>query len=286
MNVLSEKGRIFRQLHESPGAFFIPNPWDVGSARVLEGLGYPALATTSSGFALTLGRSDGEVSRAEKLDHCGQLASATTVPISADLEHGFADDPEGVVRTIEAFAASGIVGGSIEDYSRAELYPFDQALERVQAAVEATRGLDFPFTLTARAEQLLRGEHDLDVVIRRLEAFGKAGADVLYAPGLKSLEEVQQVATALRQPINVLASFIPGPSLDEFAAAGAKRLSVGGSLAWEAYGRLTSSAGAALTSGGFDFSPKPPSTASTPASEIRNSSNENCVPVRASSGRL
>ena len=230
----AEKAERFRALHERDGAFVIPNPWDAGSARLLEALGFEALATTSSGFAQTLGRADGEVTLEEKVEHCRALCSATEIPVSADLEKCFADDPETAARTIPLVAAAGLVGGSIEDYDgdpASGIYDFNLAVERVQAAVEAARSLDFPFTLTARAENLLRGRMDLDDTIRRLQAFEAAGADVLYAPGMKTLEEVRAVTGAVAKPVNVLAAGMKGVTVAELAEAGAKRISIGGALA-------------------------------------------------------
>jgi 2-methylisocitrate lyase-like PEP mutase family enzyme len=197
----AEKAEKFKALHARDGAFIIPNPWDVGSARLLAALGFEALATTSSGFAQTLGRLDGMVTLEEKLAHCQALCAATTLPVSADLENGFAHDPEQVAETILRAGEAGLVGGSIEDYSGDDsqpIYDFTLAVERVQAAVEAAKSLNFPFTLTARAENLLRGRDDLDDTIRRLQAFEAAGADVLYAPGLKTLAEVRTVTPQFR----------------------------------------------------------------------------------------
>src|SRR5437763_12686365 len=203
-----EKAARFKALHEREGAFVIPNPWDAGSARLLEGLGFEALATTSAGFANSLGRPDGRVARDEAIEHCRQLSAATDLPLSADLENCFADDPAEAAETVLLAARAGVVGGSIEDYTgdpSNPIYDFALAVERVHAAVEASRSLDFPFTLTARAENLLRGRQDLDDTIRRLQAFEAAGADVLYAPGLTTLDEVRLVTGALRKPVNVLA---------------------------------------------------------------------------------
>ncbi|TFH46386.1 MAG: isocitrate lyase/phosphoenolpyruvate mutase family protein, partial [Lysobacterales bacterium] len=188
-----EKADRFKALHERDGAFVIPNPWDPGSARLLAALGFEALATTSSGFANSIGRPDGEVSLEEKIAHCRALCAATDLPVSADLEKCFADSPEGAAETIRMAAEAGVVGGSIEDFSGdagKPIYDFDLAVERVHAAVEAARSLDFPFTLTARAENLLHGRNDLDDTIRRLQAFEEVGADVLYAPALTTLEQV------------------------------------------------------------------------------------------------
>lgn len=234
MTTQKEKAQAFKALHEREGIFIIPNPWDIGSARLMAGLGFEALATTSAGFANSLGRSDGQVARDEVLEHCRQLSAATDVPVSADLENCFADDPETAAETILLAARAGLAGGSIEDYSgdpSKPIYDFGLAVERVRAAAEAARSLDLPFTLTARAENLLRGKNDLDDTIRRLQAFEAAGADVLYAPGLTTLEEVRLVTGALSKPLNVLAPMLNGVTAAQLAEAGAKRISVGGALA-------------------------------------------------------
>lgn len=229
-----EKAERFKALHERAGAFVMPNPWDIGSARLIEGLGFEALATTSAGFANSLGRLDGQVSRGEVLEHCRSLCAATELPVSADLENCFADDPAEVGETILLGARAGLAGGSIEDYSGESsnrIYDFGLAVERVHAAAEAARSLDFPFTLTARAENLIRGKNDLDDTIRRLQAFEGAGADVLYAPGLTTLDEVRLVTGALTKPVNVLAPLLKGVTVAQLAEAGAKRISTGGALA-------------------------------------------------------
>ncbi len=230
----TEKAERFRALHEREGAFIIPNPWDAGSARLLAGLRFEALATTSSGFANSLGQLDGQVSRDEVIEHCRSLSAATNLPVSADLENCFAGDPAEAAATILLAAQAGIIGGSIEDYSGDPLnpiYEFELAVERVYAASEAARSLDFPFMLTARAENLLHGKNDLDDTIRRLQAFEAAGADVLYAPGLTTLAEVRLVTSALSKPVNVLAPLLKGVTVAQLAEAGAKRISTGGALA-------------------------------------------------------
>ncbi|MBC7933384.1 MAG: isocitrate lyase/phosphoenolpyruvate mutase family protein [Rubrivivax sp.] len=234
MTTQIEKAERFRALHEREGAFIIPNPWDVGSARLLAGLGFEALATTSAGFANSLGRLDGQVTLSELMQHCHDLCAATDLPVSADLENCFADDPEKAAETILLAAQTGLVGGSIEDYSgnpSNPIYDFELAVERVHAAAEAARGLDFPFSLTARAENLLRGRNDLDDTIRRLQAFEAAGADVLYAPALTTLDEVRRVTSALSKPVNILATPLKGVTVSQLADAGAKRISIGGALA-------------------------------------------------------
>ncbi len=230
----TEKAEKFKSLHERESAFVIPNPWDLGSARLLAGLGFEALATTSAGFANSLGHLDGEVSLDEVIAHCRSLCAATNLPISADLENCFADEPEKVAATVLAAAQAGLIGSSIEDYTGDPLnpiYEFALAVERVHAAAEAAHSLDFPFTLTARAENLLHGRIDLDDTIRRLQAFEAAGADVLYAPALKTLEEVRLVTNALKKPVNVLAPFIKGVTVAQLAESGVRRISVGGALA-------------------------------------------------------
>ena len=234
MATQAEKAEKFKALHERPEAFVIPNPWDPGSARLLAGLGFEALATTSSGFANSIGRPDGGVSLQEKIEHCRTLCAATDLPVSADLEKCFADSPEGAAETIRMAAAAGVVGGSIEDFSGdpgKPIYDFQLAVERVQAAVEAARSLDFPFMLTARAENLLRGRNDLDDTIRRLQAFEQVGADVLYAPALTTLEQVRTVVDAVGRPVNVLAPPLQGVTVAQLSEAGVRRISIGGALA-------------------------------------------------------
>ena len=235
-----EKGAAFRALHEGE-AFIIPNPWDAGSARVLAALGFKALATTSSGFAFTLGRLDGGATFDEVIEHTRALAEATSLPVSVDLENGHGPKPEDAARAIARAAAAGAVGGSIEDWDRAgEIYGLDHAVERVAAASEEARRLDFPFTLTARAENHIRGNPDLDDTIARLQAYERAGADVLYAPGLRGAEEIRAVCEATSKPVNVLAR--PGLTLSEIAAAGGRRISVGGALTWVAVGAMAAAA--------------------------------------------
>jgi 2-methylisocitrate lyase-like PEP mutase family enzyme len=230
----SDKARRFRALHEAPNAFVIPNPWDAGSARVLAGLGFEALATSSGASAGVLGRRDGAVTRAEALAHAGAIVAATDLPVSADLEKGFGDAPEAAGETIRLAAGVGLVGGSIEDATgdkEKPLYDIGHATERVAAAVQAARALPFPFTLTARAENFLRGNPNLDDTIRRLQAFEKAGADVLFAPGLPDLAAVRTVCAALSKPVNFMVG-IRGKSftVGELAAAGVKRISLATSL--------------------------------------------------------
>jgi 2-methylisocitrate lyase-like PEP mutase family enzyme len=236
----NEKAEAFRSLHEGE-TFIIPNPWDAGSARVFEALGFQALATTSSGFAFTLGRLDGGTTLDEVCEHVRALDRATTLPVSVDLENGYGSSTEDAATAITRAAEAGAVGGSIEDYDPSgELYPLEHAVERVAAAVESARSLAFPFTLTARAENHIRGNPDLDDTIARLQAYERAGADVLYAPGLRTVDEIRAVCEATTRPVNVLAR--PKLTLAEIAGAGAKRISVGGGLTWVAVGALAAAA--------------------------------------------
>jgi 2-methylisocitrate lyase-like PEP mutase family enzyme len=244
-----QKAADFRALHEGE-PFIIPNPWDAGSARVLEALGFNALATTSSGFAFTLGRLDGDTTLDEVVDHVRTLVRATNLPVSVDLENGHGPDPEDAASAISRAAEAGAVGGSIEDYDRGgEIYGIDHAAERVAAASEAARGLGFPFTLTARAENHIRGNPDLDDTIGRLRAYERAGADVLYAPGLRSGDEIRAVCEAVSKPLNVLAH--AGLSMGEIVDAGAQRVSVGGALTWVAVGAMARAAEEMRDKGGF-----------------------------------
>ncbi|MGA8744734.1 MAG: isocitrate lyase/phosphoenolpyruvate mutase family protein [Solirubrobacterales bacterium] len=235
-----KKAALFQALHEGE-PFVIPNPWDGGSAKVLAGLGFKALATTSSGFAFTLGRPDGGVTLAQVVDHARLLDGATELPLTVDLENGFGSGPREVGSAIGQIAAAGAVGASIEDYDHEDgIYPIEQAVERVAGAVEAAHRLDFPFTLTARAENHVRGNPDLEDTIARLRAYERVGADVLFAPGLRSTEQVQAVAAALQRPLNVLA--IPNLSIEEIIGAGAQRISLGGRLAWTAVDAMVEAA--------------------------------------------
>jgi 2-methylisocitrate lyase-like PEP mutase family enzyme len=244
-----EKAAAFRALHEGE-AFVIPNPWDAGSAKVLAGLGFKALASTSSGFAFTLGRLDGGATLEEVIDHAARLDRASALPVSVDLENGHGPDPEHAATAIVRAAEAGAVGGSIEDYDPAgEIYGLDHAVERVAAACEAAGRLDIPFMMTARAENFIRGNPDLDDTIARLQAYERAGADVLYAPGLRNTDEIREVCRAVSKPVNVLAR--PSLSLSEIAAAGARRVSVGGSLTWVAVGAMVAAAEAMRDRGDF-----------------------------------
>ncbi|MEN8640055.1 isocitrate lyase/PEP mutase family protein [Pseudomonas sichuanensis] len=243
MDVQTLRAEAFKALHERDGAFVIPNPWDAGSARMLAALGFEALATTSAGLAFSLGRPDAEgaLSLEETLANAQAIVDATPLPVAADLENGFGDLPEDCAQTILRAAATGLVGGSIEDASgrsEAPIYDFDLSVARVRAAVAAARQLPFPFTLCARAENLLHGKLDLDDTIRRLQAYADAGADVLYAPGLRSVDEIRAVVQAVApKPVNVLMG-MPGVPLgvNQLQDLGVKRISVGSSLARAALG--------------------------------------------------
>ena len=235
-----QKAADFRALHEGE-AFVIPNPWDAGSARVLAALGFKALASTSSGFAFTLGRLDGDATLDEVVEHARVLDQATSLPVAIDLENGRGPEPEDAALAITRVAEAGAVGGSIEDYDPAgRLYELDHAVERVAAASEAAKRLSFPFTLTARAENHIRGNPDLGDTIARLTAYERAGADVLYAPGLRSGGEIRTVCEATTKPLNVLAH--PGLSVSEIVDAGGRRISVGGGLTWVAVGAMVAAA--------------------------------------------
>jgi 2-methylisocitrate lyase-like PEP mutase family enzyme len=244
-----QKAQAFRELHEGE-AFIIPNPWDAGSAKVLAALGFQALASTSSGFAFTLGRADGGATLDEVVEHTRALDRATELPVSVDLENGYGPEPEDAAGAIERAADAGAVGGSIEDYDPAgRIYPVEHAAERVAGAAEAAKALDFPFTLTGRAENHIRGNPDLDDTIARLQAYERAGADVLYAPGLRNGDEIRAVRAATSKPLNVLAH--PGLSMTEIAEAGGTRVSVGGSLTWVAIGAAAAAAKEMLETGEF-----------------------------------
>jgi 2-methylisocitrate lyase-like PEP mutase family enzyme len=245
----AEKAEAFRALHAGD-PFVIPNPWDSGSARVLEALGFRALATTSSGFAFTLGRKDGDPTLDDVVAHVAALADASALPVSVDLENGYGPEPEAAASAVTRVAEAGAVGGSIEDWdAESGLYEPTFAVERVAAAVEAARSLPFPFTLTARAENHLRGNPDLDDTIARLQAFEAVGADVLYAPGLRTMDEVKAVCEAVSQPVNVLAR--PDLTMAQLVEAGAQRVSVGGALTWTAVGAFASAAEAIRERGDF-----------------------------------
>jgi 2-methylisocitrate lyase-like PEP mutase family enzyme len=229
----TDKAVAFRALHERPGAFMIPNPWDAGTARLLASLGFEALATTSLGLANMLGHAGG-VTRDEVIANCRDIAAATDLPVNADLENCFAHEPQQAAETIRLAAEAGVVGGSIEDFtgdSAAPIYDFDLAVARVRAAVEVAHSLPVPFMLTARAENLLHGRMDMADTIRRLQAYEAAGADVLYAPGLRTVAEVRHVVGALKRPFNIVTGWLdPDITAAQLAEAGAKRISVGGAL--------------------------------------------------------
>jgi 2-methylisocitrate lyase-like PEP mutase family enzyme len=255
MPTQAEKGADFRTLHEGE-PFVIPNPWDAGSARVLEGLGFKALATTSSGFAFTLGRRDGRATLDEVVEHTRAIVDATDVPVAVDLEHGHGREPRDAAEAILRVAEVGAVGGSIEDYDPAgELYDVGFAAERIAAAAEAAQGLAFPFMLAGRAENHIRGNPDLDDTIARLQAYEAAGADVLYAPGLRTAEEIGAVVEATSKPINVLA--LSGMTLEMIIGSGAQRVSVGGGLTWTAVNAMLDAAKAIRDEGDFSALGRP-----------------------------
>jgi 2-methylisocitrate lyase-like PEP mutase family enzyme len=256
----AEKGARFRALHERPpgSAFVIPNPWDAGTARLLAGLGFEALTTTSAALAFTLGRVDHQVTRDEALANARAVAEATDLPTAGDLENGYGDSPEDAAETIRrAGEEAGLVGGSIEDSSRdpaRPIYDFDHAVERVAAAVEAARALPFPFVLVARSENYLHGRPDLDDTIRRLQAFERAGADVLFAPGLARAEDIRTVCASVGKPVNMLMSLKGvGLSVSELAALGVRRISLGPALHRAALGTMLDAAREVLERGTFGF---------------------------------
>ena len=257
---LTDRARAFRALHDSDQTFVIPNPWDAGSAKMLAALGFPALATTSAGFAFSIGRPDAAnaITRDETLQNARAIVEATPLPVSADLENGFGDEPEACAETILRAAEAGLVGGSIEDATGRPgdpIYPLPLALRRIEAAVRAARSLPFPFTLTARAENHLNGVDDLDDTIRRLQAYAEAGADVLYAPGLRTPEDIRRVVRAVApKPVNVVAG-LSGPNLSvaDLAALGVRRVSLGSSFARAAYGAFLQAAEEVRQHGSFGF---------------------------------
>jgi len=254
---LTQDATTFRALHEGPGAFVIPNPWDVGTARILAATGFPALATTSAGMAFALGLREGRATPEQMLAHCRMLVEATPLPVSADLEKGFGDSPDSAARTIRAAAETGLAGGSIEDHTgdpADPIYPYALAVERIEAAAEAARAGPDDFVLTARCENLLWGRDDLDDTIRRLQAFEAAGADVLYAPGLYDLETIRTVCASVTKPVNVVMG-MPGATFGvaELADAGVKRISVGSALARLAFGAFIEAAREMAGAGSFTF---------------------------------
>jgi 2-methylisocitrate lyase-like PEP mutase family enzyme len=252
-----EKAEAFRRLHERGSCFVIPNPWDQGSARILEHMGFKALASTSAGFAFSIAKADLSITKASLMTHLTGVCQATSVPVSADLQNGFGNDPEDVAVTILQAAKTGIVGGSIEDSwgdSGNPIYPLELAAERIRHAAVAARSLGFKFTLTARAENYLNGRADLKDTIRRLQAFQEAGADVLFAPGIAAAEDIRQIVSSIDRPLNVLIG-MPGmrltvPQLQEL---GVTRISLGGSLARAAYGAMMHAATEILTVGSFEY---------------------------------
>lgn len=257
MTTQAEKAEQFRKLHQEPKAFVIANAWDGGSARILGGLGFPAMATSSGASAGTLGRRDGNVTRDEALAQARTIVAATDLPVSADLEKGFGDEPEVVAETIRLAAGVGLVGGSIEDATGRKdepRYDITLAAERVAAAVEAVKSLPFPFVLTARTENFLNGNPDLDDTIKRLQAFEKAGADVLFAPGLPDLTAVRAVCGAVSKPVNFMVG-IKGRSFSvaELEAAGVRRISLAASLYWAAMTGLLEAAREVATQGTFGY---------------------------------
>jgi 2-methylisocitrate lyase-like PEP mutase family enzyme len=266
MRTQLEKAKAFRALHERPGAFIIPNPWDAGTARLLAAMGFEALATTSLGVANSLGSTT--VSLAEILENCRAIAEATDLPVNADLENCGAHEPKAASNAIRLAAEAGCVGGSIEDMTGDRsnpIYDFNLAVERVQAAAEVARSLPFPFTLTARAENFLYGRTDLDDTIRRLQAFEAAGADVLYAPGLYDLATIKTVASAIKRPFNLVMGFAdPTLTVEQLSAAGVKRISVGGALSRVALAAFLRCAREMKDKGSFTFVPE-----MAPVKEVR-----------------
>jgi 2-methylisocitrate lyase-like PEP mutase family enzyme len=255
MTSQSEKAARFLELHRPGNPLLLPNPWDLGSARVLASLGFQALATTSSGYAMTLGRLDGSVSRDEALAHAAAVVAATELPVSADLENGFADDPAGVARTMVLAVEAGLAGCSLEDFTGNEdepIYDIGLAAERVAAAAEAAHAGPVRLVLTARAENYLYERPDLADTITRLQAYQAAGADVLYAPGLTRLADIRQVVTAVDRPVNVLA-VAAAPPVGELAEAGVSRVSVGGAFAFAALGALADAATELLEKGTYGY---------------------------------
>jgi 2-methylisocitrate lyase-like PEP mutase family enzyme len=252
MSGQAERAELFAALHRPGQPLLMPNPWDVGSARLLASLGFAALATTSSGFAATLGRLDGTVSRDASLAHAAAIVAATELPVSADLENAFADRPEGVAETAAGAVAAGLAGFSIEDYDGQRIYELAEATERVAAAVEVAHSGSAHVVLTARCENHIRGHHDLDDTIARLVAYQEAGADVLYAPGLASAPQIEAVVSAVDRPVNVLAR--PGvPPVSELAALGVSRVSVGGAFAFAAIAAVVDAATELREQGSYGF---------------------------------
>jgi 2-methylisocitrate lyase-like PEP mutase family enzyme len=248
----------FRDLHNGPRAFVMPNPWDVGSARMLAAMGFDALATTSAGMSFGMGLREGQASREAVMGHCRDIVGATALPVSADLEYGFGHSAAQAAETITAVAATGLAGGSLEDHTGnadKPIYDFNHAVDRIAAAAEVARALPVDFVLTARAEALLWGSTDLDDIIRRLQAFEAAGADVLYAPGLHDLDNIRMVCASVSKPVNVVMG-LPGGTftVDELSDAGVSRISVGAALARIAYGAFMEAAHEITEQGSFTYS--------------------------------
>ena len=251
----ADKAARFLSLHGGPDPLLMPNPWDPGSARLLDWMGFEALATTSSGFASTLGRLDGSVSREEALAHAASIVAGTDRPVSADLENCFADDPAGVAATARLAIDTGLAGCSVEDFGRrpdARIYDAGLAAERVAAAAEVAHAGPVHFVLTARAENLIRGRPDLADTIARLQAYQEAGADVLFAPGLQDLEQVRQVVASVDRPVNVLAG-LGGPTVAELGEVGVRRISVGGAFAFAALAGVVDAARELREQGTYGF---------------------------------
>jgi 2-methylisocitrate lyase-like PEP mutase family enzyme len=257
MATQTEKARNFKALHDRPGCFILPNPWDAGSAKLLAGLGFEALATTSAGLAFTLGKPDGvgRVTRDETITNAHAIVAATDLPVTADLEDGFGSKPEAAAETIKRAVAVGLVGGSIEDSTREgdkPVYDIAHAVERIVAAAEVVKSLSFPFLLVGRAENYLHGRADLGDTIRRLQAYQEAGAQVLYAPGLRTREEVATLVKSVDRPVNVLMG-PGGATVADLAALGVRRVSVGGSLARAAFGGFLKASRELKERGTFGF---------------------------------
>ena len=258
----AEKGKLFRELHQRDHAFIIPNPWDVGTAKMLQSLGFEALATTSAGYAFSVGKPDGAINRAEMIAHAAEIVAATDLPVSADLENLYVDDPSQVAETIRMGAEAGLAGCSIEDVPVGrgnEPYQLEFAADRVRAAAEAVRALPFPFALTARSENFIIGRPDLRDTIARLQAFQEAGADVLFAPGLKTKEDIATVVRAVDRPLNVIMG-LQGVQLStgELSEIGVKRISVGSALSRAALGAFLRGAYEMLEHGTFNFAENVP----------------------------
>ncbi len=257
MKSQSEKAAEFAALHEAPGCFVIPNPWDAGSARILAALGYKALTTTSAGYAWSIGRTDYQAGREAVLEHVRQVAPAVDLPLNGDLENGFGHAPQDCADTIRLSAEAGLVGGSIEDATGEgddPIYAMDAAVERVRAAAEAAKGLSFRYMLTARCENYLHGRKDLKDTLARLQAYQEAGADVLYAPGLKTMDDIRSVLASVDRPVNVLmgprSGFVP---MAELEALGVKRVSMGSALSNTAYGALVAAGEELMATGTLGF---------------------------------